>query len=364
VEGAIACYRKAIALDPRNASAHANLGNALADKGEVEGAIACYRKAIALDPKLALAHYNLGNALYARKDVAGAIACFRKAIAANPKLAPAHYNLGIALHAQKDVEGAVASLRKAIAADPTFAHASVALGEVLMQQGQFAQARSATRRCLKRLSPDHPLRQPAARLLQQCEWLLALEERLTAVLKGKAEPKDAAERLNLAGLAQQPYKREYAAAARLYAEAFADNKTSGDLMALHRYNAACAAALAAAGKGEGAGKWEDKERARLRRQALEWLQADLPRWTKALDKEDPRIKAAVRQQMRHWQTDPDLASVRDKETLAKLPEDERKAWRKLWADVAALLKRAKAKEPPRKRPQRRHQRRRLLDEQG
>jgi hypothetical protein len=36
--------------------------------------------------------------------------------------------------------------------------------------------------------------------------------------------------------------------------------------------------------------------------------------------------------------DPDLASVRDAAAVAKLPEERRKQWNKLWADVAAVLK--------------------------
>jgi hypothetical protein len=44
------------------------------------------------------------------------------------------------------------------------------------------------------------------------------------------------------------------------------------------------------------------------------------------------------QALRHWQTDPDLAGVRDKEALAALPEAEQEAWRKLWADMEELLK--------------------------
>jgi len=47
--------------------------------------------------------------------------------------------------------------------------------------------------------------------------------------------------------------------------------------------------------------------------------------------------------MRHWQTDADLAGVRDKEALAKLPAEERQRWQQLWADVAALLRRSAAK---------------------
>jgi hypothetical protein len=41
----------------------------------------------------------------------------------------------------------------------------------------------------------------------------------------------------------------------------------------------------------------------------------------------------------HWRADPDLAGVRDKPALDKLPDAERMAWRKLWAEVDGLLKR-------------------------
>jgi hypothetical protein len=51
----------------------------------------------------------------------------------------------------------------------------------------------------------------------------------------------------------------------------------------------------------------------------------------------------AREALRHWQKDADLASVRDKDALDQLPAAERDAWQRLWADVAALLKRAQAK---------------------
>ena len=59
LDEAIACYRKAIELDPKYAKAHSNLGDALTAKGQVDEAIACFRKAIELDPKSASAHNNL-----------------------------------------------------------------------------------------------------------------------------------------------------------------------------------------------------------------------------------------------------------------------------------------------------------------
>jgi hypothetical protein len=42
--------------------------------------------------------------------------------------------------------------------------------------------------------------------------------------------------------------------------------------------------------------------------------------------------------LQHWQTDPDLASLRDPAPVAKLPELEQEACRKLWSDVEVLLK--------------------------
>ncbi len=51
----------------------------------------------------------------------------------------------------------------------------------------------------------------------------------------------------------------------------------------------------------------------------------------------------MRKRLTHWQVDTELASVRDKEALDKLPDDERKEWRQLWDDVAALLKKVQEK---------------------
>ena len=44
--------------------------------------------------------------------------------------------------------------------------------------------------------------------------------------------------------------------------------------------------------------------------------------------------------LEHWQRDTDLAGVRDPAALEKLTAEEQEAWRKLWADVAELLKKA------------------------
>ena len=59
----MAAYEEAIRLDPQNADAHYNKGNALSELGHYEEAVAAYKEAIRLNPEHADAHYNKGNAL-------------------------------------------------------------------------------------------------------------------------------------------------------------------------------------------------------------------------------------------------------------------------------------------------------------
>jgi hypothetical protein len=57
----------------------------------------------------------------------------------------------------------------------------------------------------------------------------------------------------------------------------------------------------------------------------------------------PNTSQRALQRAADWQRDADLASVRDKDALDKLPEAERKEWRQFWDDVAALLKKIEVK---------------------
>jgi serine/threonine-protein kinase len=342
VDEAIACFHKALALDPKDAKAHYNLGNTLKNKGRIDEAIACYHKALALDPKDAKAHNNLGNALYGKGRIDEAIACYQKALALDPKYANAHYTLGNALYGKGRIDEAIACYQKALALDPKFPEAHCNLGHALARQGRFAEALAALNRGHELGTKQPRWRYPSAEWVRQAEAKAALEAKLPALLKGEFQPRDNKERLSLAAVCQA--KKLHHTATGLYAAAFAaDPKRAGDLKAAHRYSAACSAALAAAGQGEDAARLDDKERARLRKQALAWLRADLALRAKQLESGQPADRADVQWVMKYWQQDSDLASIRDKDALAKLPAEERAACEKLWADVAALLKKAEEK---------------------
>jgi hypothetical protein len=85
------------------------------------------------------------------------------------------------------------------------------------------------------------------------------------------------------------------------------------------------------------------ERRWLRQQALDWRKAERTVWGRLLESGPPQARPAIVRTLSHWQKDTDLAGIRDATALAKLPADEREALTKLWADLAAPLKRAEEK---------------------
>jgi tetratricopeptide (TPR) repeat protein/serine/threonine protein kinase len=373
---AIACYERTVACDPKHFAAHYNLGVLLGRKGKLDEAIACYEKVIALDPNDARPHNNLGRVLIRKGKVDEAIGCYRKAIVIQPKLLQAHANLGYALHIKGELDEAIASLHRALTLDPEVPYVHEYLGQALHKAGRRKEAIKAWSTAV-RLDPEMamshlwlgkalllqgrpgealgPLGQAAKLLpanvarvqglaaeLSLAKRLEGLEKRLPAFLAGTDRPGDNRERLDVCELLRR--QERFAAAARFWADAFAaDPKAAEDLNAAHRYNAARSAALAAAGKGEDAGKLDDKEQARLRKQALDWLKADLALHTRHLESGRPADRARSLRVLKEWQGDTDFAGLRDKAALEKLPPDKQKAFSQLWADVAALLKKAEDK---------------------
>jgi serine/threonine-protein kinase len=341
---AVGFYRGAVAVRPSVAMVHNNLGTALQANQQLDEAIKEFRRAIDLDPKSALPHSNLGNALRGKNQLDEAIKEVRKAVDLDPKFALLHYNLGAILFDKNQLDEAIEAFRKAIDLDPKYASPHYGLGQTLLQLGRFAEARESTRRCLALLQRDNPLRQLAAEGLKDCEQLLAKDRKLVAILEGKERPANDAERLVLAEFCQDPPKKLYAASSRFYAEAFAnDAKLADDMQEQHRYLAACAAALACCGQGKDAAKLDAKERAHLRRQAVAWLRADLAHWARQAERNKPGDRALVRKTLQHWQDHGDLAGIRDRDAVAKMPAEERAACQKLWAEVADLMKKTQEK---------------------
>jgi tetratricopeptide (TPR) repeat protein/tRNA A-37 threonylcarbamoyl transferase component Bud32 len=173
---------------------------------------------------------------------------------------------------------------------------------------------------------------------------LTFAKKVAATLKGEYRPADAIEQLRLADWCRA--KERYALAARFYSEAFAARpELAVDLLspdgtprlAPPRYVAACSAAMAGCGEDEALANLDEKDRLRLRKQAVDWLRAELFSMQGI-----PATRGDWQTTLRSWQKDPTLAGVREAAALEKLPPAERADWQKLWADVAALIEKAGA----------------------
>jgi serine/threonine-protein kinase len=390
---AIAAYRVALRLGKDFPTVHNNLGIVLRDKGLLDEAIAEFREALRINKDYPVAHYNLGLALRGKRRPEEAIAEFREALRLKKIYPEAHIGLGGALDEKGQFNEAIMEYRKAIRngedlrlkEDLRMAHASLGyslgnmnrwdeaiaeyreairlnkdsaevhwnLGLALQRQGQFAQALAALKRSHELGSHQPGWRYPTAQAVRAAERLVELDCKLPAILHGEASPANAGDAITLAQMCQQPFKKRYAASARLYADAFAaEPKLAADLDQQHRYNAACSAALAAAGEGADVRGLPDKVVTMFRHWALGWLRDDLTAFAKLASQSNPAEKQAIHQWLVHWQRDTDLVSVRDHPALDRRAEAERAAWQALWRDVDELAKRvAKKGEPTKGRQQ-------------
>jgi adenylate cyclase len=96
-------FRRAIALDPDYAQAHAGLADSLAQlllwrivepTGVLDEALAAARRALELAPQLAEAHVAHANTQSLAGNAKAAVAAFERAIELNPELYEAHYYFG------------------------------------------------------------------------------------------------------------------------------------------------------------------------------------------------------------------------------------------------------------------------------
>jgi tetratricopeptide (TPR) repeat protein len=333
LDGAIAAYQEAIRLDPKYPWGHNNLGWTLHNKGDLDGAIAAYQEAIRLDSTLALPHDNLGEALQSKGDLAGALAAHNEALRLNAKFAWPHNNLGLIRYYKKDLDGAIAAFQQSIQLDDKYAKSRNNLGLALEAKGNLEGAIAAYREAVRIDSRTATFRDN----LSRAQRLRELLPRLPNVRAGTDKPKSPAEACDFALLCARAHPKHYADSVRFFVDAFAaDPQLAEDRKASHRYNAACFAALAGCGKGADA-PHEDKEKARLRGQALTWLRADLMvlHHEASFGEAVQRYDAAA--QLSHWLIDSDFAGVRPGPDQAEMPTEERAAWDKLWADVRATL---------------------------
>jgi serine/threonine-protein kinase len=387
LDGAIAAFKKALELNPKHALARNNLRRLLLGQGRLTEARRAWAETLRQEPADHDAWYGYAElCLFLGEEDAYRQACARllKRFAAttDPSVAERTARACLLRPHPDDLARAAALADLAAAADkhPHHMFFQAVHGLAEYRRGRHAAADAVLRPVADRLRPPMARLVLAMALHRQGKKTEALQALRAAVASFDWDERHAqdvdpwvghvlrreAEELLLPGLndllqgkpvaAQAPlpdlaaacaYRQRFAAAARLYAAAFASApKLADDLNAAHRYHAACCAARAGAGKGQDAAKLDDKEKTRLRQQALAWLRDNLKEYAKQLEAADAKTRQAVQQTLQHWQKDPDFNSLRVKDALAKLPEAERTAWQLLWAEVETLRKKAATANSP------------------
>jgi serine/threonine-protein kinase len=273
-----------------------------------------------------------------------AVALAERAAAVEPSKYPGGYPLflfarGLAEYRQGRLDRAIASMPGEAA--PALGPAPrLVLAMALHRSGRVAEARRTLAAAV--LAYDWRANQVTDPyvwmyhvLRREAEGLILPD--LPALLDGAYRPRDNDERLALLGVCQ--FEGRWSTAARLYAEAFeAEPKLAEGRYAQDHYEAARLAALAGSGRGEDETAAGDPERARWRRQARDWLRADLASMKKLLDGNAPGSRQNLQSTLERWAADPDLAGLRDPAGLERLTPAERQECRDLWRDHDALLK--------------------------
>lgn len=101
---AASTLRQALAANPRDATLHNDIGEALRGMRQFDQAKACYLRSIQLNPNLAKPHVNLGTVLGILADYANAKRAFRRALELEPENHTAHCNLAGVLLAEGELE--------------------------------------------------------------------------------------------------------------------------------------------------------------------------------------------------------------------------------------------------------------------
>lgn len=139
-DDAIREYRIALEIDPDYAFAHNNLGYVYLNTGRVEEAIAHFKEALRIDPDYVTAHFNLGKAYFLINNYEASIKEFETVIKLNPRHAGAYFQMGRVLKRMERYDDAILMYLKCLEMDPTYIDAYYNLGDLYEAKGDSQSA--------------------------------------------------------------------------------------------------------------------------------------------------------------------------------------------------------------------------------
>ena len=149
------CYRKAIAINPRFAKAHSNLGYVLRELGNLTDAENCLRRAIEIDPSNVDTNYMLGTLAVALGKLDLAEEHFRAALRLVPDFEFAYQELSRSMIQRGQIENALEVMLSGIVQNPGSAMLRFCLGEMYQELQQFDSARIYYKQALE-IQPEYP----------------------------------------------------------------------------------------------------------------------------------------------------------------------------------------------------------------
>jgi protein O-GlcNAc transferase len=131
---------RSLALNPDQASAYSNLGNAWLTRQQPHRALGCLERALHLKPDYTVALFNRGNALRALRRLEEALDSYQQALRLKSDYPPALNNQGLVLLELGRPEEAAAAFGRAVQLEPRFAEAHRNLAASLLTLGRAEQA--------------------------------------------------------------------------------------------------------------------------------------------------------------------------------------------------------------------------------
>jgi eukaryotic-like serine/threonine-protein kinase len=121
-EKAVACYTKAIKLNPQDAMLFNNRGASKHSLGDLDGAMSDYDQALKMNPRDSTFYCNRGYLKRDKGDRSGSLSDLNKAIECDPKNAQAYTNRGNIKRETGDQAGAIRDYQKALELKPGNPH--------------------------------------------------------------------------------------------------------------------------------------------------------------------------------------------------------------------------------------------------
>lgn len=146
--GALAAYRRAIAIYPSYFDAWAGKGRMEKELGRLADAEASYLRSLAAQPGYENGHFGLGTVREARGDWGGAEATYREGLRGTPGSLPLRYRLAI-VRSRLAPESAEGDWLHALAASPRAPAVRLGYAEWLLGRGRRAEARRQAREALR-----------------------------------------------------------------------------------------------------------------------------------------------------------------------------------------------------------------------